>query len=56
MKFEDLIYSECMNAASVQISICRIHVLAENTNTSFIILKKSSELEGRIFKILYMDS
>ena len=34
MKFEDLIYSECMNAAPVQISICRIHILAENTNTS----------------------
>ena len=43
-----------MNAASVQISICRIHVLAENTNTSFT--QKSSELEGSIFiKILYMD-
>ena len=34
MKFVDLITTESMNAASVQISICCIHVLGENTNTS----------------------
>lgn len=34
MKFVDLISTESMNAASVQISICCIHVLGENTNTS----------------------
>ena len=34
-KFEDLISTECMNAASVQISICCIHVLTENTYSPF---------------------